>query len=129
MTDFGDPSAGELLELCVYDQTAPGTYALILGGAPSVSGGGAWTGSARGWKFQSTTGGPDGIIGITLKAGTAPLQAKVRVKARNSPSFGPLPAAGDTIIAQFRTSLGTCWGGSFSTPSVSSATEFRAKSD
>jgi cysteine-rich repeat protein len=29
ITDFGDPSGGELLELCVYDQTAPDTYALV----------------------------------------------------------------------------------------------------
>ncbi len=40
----------------------------------------------------------------------------------------PLP--GDPgVIAQLKTSLGTCWGASFSRPTVKTATEFRAKSD
>jgi cysteine-rich repeat protein len=130
LTDFGDPPGGELLQLCVYDQTAPTTYALDLGGSPSASGGGAWTGSPSGWKFKSTTGVPDGIRSVTLKAGTIPLRGKVQVKAMSSPSFGPLPLQGaPSVIAQFKTSLGMCWGATFSTPTVNTVTEFKAKSD
>ena len=130
LTDFGDPTGGELLQLCVYDQTAPDTYALVLSGSPSASGGGAWTGSPTGWRFKSTTGMPDGIMSVTLKAGTIPLRGKVQVKAMRSPSFGPLPLRGDpSVIAQFKTSLGTCWSATFSRPMVNTATEFRAKSD
>jgi cysteine-rich repeat protein len=130
VTDFGDPSGGELLELCVYDQTAPNTYALVLSGSPSVSGGGAWTESSTGWKFKSTTGVPDGIRSVTLKGGTIPMQGRVQVKAMRGPSFGPLPLPGDPgVTAQFRTSLGTCWGATFSMPTVNTATEFKAKSD
>ena len=36
LADFGNPG-GDLLQLCVYDQTGPNTYALALGGSPSVS--------------------------------------------------------------------------------------------
>ena len=127
---FGDPSGGELLQLCIYDQTGPNTYALALTGSPSVSGGGAWRGRATGWKFRSKSGAPDGITGVTLKAATIPLKAKVRVKAMNNPEFALLPLQSDpSVVAQFKTSLGTCWGATFSTPTVNTATEFKAKSD
>jgi hypothetical protein len=130
LTDFGDPSGSGQLALCVYDQTGPGAYALVFGGSPSVSGGGAWTESTTGWKFKSATGMPDGIMNVTLKDGTLPLKAKVQVKAKRSPSFGPLPLQGDpSVVAQFKTSLGTCWGATFSTPLVNTGSEFKAKSD
>jgi hypothetical protein len=127
---FGNPSGGELLQLCIYDQTGPNTYALALTGSPSVSGGGAWTGRPTGWRFRGKTGAPDGITGVTLKAAAIPLKAKVRVKAMNSPEFPPLPLQSDpSVIAQLKTSLGACWGATFSTPTVNTATEFTAKSD
>ena len=127
---FGDPTGGELLQLCIYDQTGPNTYALALTGSPSVSGGGAWTERPTGWTFRSRTGAPDGITGVTLTAATIPLKAKVRVKAMNSPEFAPLPLQSDpSVVAQFKTSLGACWGATFSTPTVNTATEFKAKSD
>lgn len=129
LADFGDPT-NEVLQLCVYDQTVPSPYALVFSGSPSVSGGGAWTASTTGWKFKSTTGAPDGITGVTLTAGTVPFKAKVQVKAMDSPSFGPLPLQDDpSVIAQFKTSLGTCWGATFSMPMVNTAKEFKAKSD
>jgi hypothetical protein len=34
-----------------------------------------------------------------------------------------------SVVAQFKTSLGACWGATFSTPTVNTATEFKAKSD
>jgi hypothetical protein len=127
---FGNPSGGELLQLCIYDQTGPNTYVLALTGSPSVSGGGAWTGRPTGWMFRSKTGAPDGITGVTLKAATIPLKATVRVMAMNSPEFVLLPLQSDrSVVAQFKTSLGTCWGATFSTPTVNTATRFKAKSD
>ncbi|HLK11004.1 MAG TPA: IPT/TIG domain-containing protein [Candidatus Binatia bacterium] len=130
LADFGDPTGGEQLELCVYDQAAPGAYTLVFSGSPSVSGGGVWTQNAIGWKFKSTTGAPDGVTGVVLKAGAMPLQAKVQVKAMRSPSFGPLPLqAAPGVIAQLVSSQGSCWGATFSTPTVRTATEFKAKSD
>jgi cysteine-rich repeat protein len=130
LADFGDPAGGDLVELCVYEQTAPDTYALVLNGSPSVTGGGAWTGGPTGWKFKSATGAPDGITSVTLTAGTIPLRAKIQVNAISSPSFGPLPSQGGTVVtAQLRTSLGACWGATFSAPTVNTQAEFKAKSD
>jgi cysteine-rich repeat protein len=129
LASFGDPG-GEALRLCVYDQTGPSTYTLALAGSPSMSGGGAWTGNAMGWKFKSTTGVPDGVTSVTLMAGSIPLTAKVQAKAIDSPWFGPLPLQQDpSVVAQLKTSLGACWGATFSTPTVNMATEFKAKSD
>ena len=130
LADFGNPTGDEVVQLCIYDQTGPNTYALALAGSPSVSGGGAWTGSPTGWRFASTTGVPDGITRVTLKAGTIPLAATVRVRAKNSAALAPLPLqSAPSVVAQFKTSLGTCWGATFSTPTVNTATEFKAKSD
>ena len=130
LASFGNPSGGDLLQLCVYDQTGPNTYVLALSGSPSVSGGGAWRGSPNGWRFASRTGAPDGITGVTLTAGTIPLKGRVQVKAMNSPAFPPLPLQADpSVVAQLKTSLGACWGATFSAPTVNTATEFKAQSD
>jgi hypothetical protein len=48
----------------------------------------------------------------------------------NSPAFPPLPLpATSSVVVQLKTSLGTCWGATFSTPTVNTATKFRARSD
>jgi hypothetical protein len=130
LIDFGTPGS-ELTRLCVYDQTGPDSYALVLRASPSVSGGGVWTGSPTGWKFKSLMGAPDGITGVVLKAGTVPLKAKVQVKAKKgNPSLSALPLQSNPhVVAQFKTSQGKCWGAIFSTPTVNMPTGFKAKSD
>ena len=130
LASFGDPTGGDVLQLCVYDQTGPDTYALALTGSPSVSGGGAWTGGPLGWRFRSATGAPDGITRVTLTAAAIPLKGKVQVKTLNSPSFAPLPLQqSPSVVVQLKTSSGACWGATFSTRAVNTATEFKAKSD
>jgi hypothetical protein len=126
--DFGNPTGGELTRLCVYEPTGPGTYGLALQGSPAVSGAGMWTGSATGWKFKSTTGAPDGITGVTLKAGAA-LKGKVQVTAKGNPPFPAGLPLTPSVVAQFKTSAGKCFGATFSTPTVNTATEFKGKSD
>jgi cysteine-rich repeat protein len=128
LTDFGNPTS-ETMALCVYDQTGPNTYAGALQGSPSVTGAGAWTGSATGWRFVSTSGAPDGITGVTLRAGALPLRAKVQVKAKANPALSLPLQQSPRVVAQLKTSLGTCWSATFSTPKLNSATEFKAKSD
>ncbi len=61
-----------------------------------------------------------------------PLEREIRAKAyKGDPSFpSELPLQKNpSVVAQFRTSLGTCWGATFSTPTVNTATEFKATSD
>jgi hypothetical protein len=68
---------------------------------------------------------------VTLKAGSVPLKAKVQVKAKGNPVFPsglPLPQL-PSVVAQFKTSDGRCWGATFSTAMKNAATEFKAKSD
>ena len=130
LSDFGNPSGSELTRICVYTQTAPNTWGLALRGSPSVSGGGLWKSSDTGWKFTSKTGAPDSITGVALKSASAPLKAKVQVKAKGNPAFSAFPLqTSPGVVAQFKTSLGTCWGATFSTPTVNTATKFKAKSD
>jgi hypothetical protein len=117
--------------LCAYEETAADTYALVFAASPSVAGGGAWTAGGAGWKFKSVTGTPEGITAMTLKAATVPLAARVQVKAKGNRLFPlglPLPTALG-VVAQVKSSLGTCWGATFSAPTVVTTTEFKAKSD
>jgi cysteine-rich repeat protein len=128
---YGDPSTSDALRLCVYEEVAPDTYALALAGSPSAIGGGVWTAAAGGWKFKSTTGVPEGITSMVLKPATVPLASKVQVKAKGNLVFPvglPLPTA-LRVVAQVESSLGTCWGATFSAPTVITMTEFKAKSD
>jgi hypothetical protein len=127
LSDFGDPTGGQLMRFCVYDQTGPNSYALALRGEPSVNGGGTWLGSPTGWKFKNKIGFFDGITGVTLKAGTLPLKAKVQIKAKGDPAF-PVGLALHAVVVQFKTSQGKCWGASFLAPTVNTATKFKAKS-
>jgi cysteine-rich repeat protein len=126
--DFGGPTRGNGTQLCVYESSGPGTYALALSGSPSVIGGGTWKGSKTGWTFKSKTGAPDGITGVTLRAGAAH-KAKLQVKAKGNPAFPAGLPLTPAVVAQFKTSAGECFGATFSLPSVLSATEFKAKSD
>jgi len=130
LADFGNPIGGELLELCIYAQTAPDTYTLALEAAPSLGGGGVWMDTPTGWKFWSNAGSSDGITRVTFNAATVPLKARVYVKAMNSPAFAPLPVPqNSSVVAQFKTASGGCWGATFSAPTVNTATKFKAKSD
>jgi cysteine-rich repeat protein len=130
LSDFGDPTGGERLQLCIYDQTGPNSYALAFRGSLPASAGGVWAGSTTSWRFANSAGVSDGITGVTLKAGTVPFAARVEAKGKNSPALTLLPLQADpSVIAQFKTSLGACWGATFSTPMLNTATEFKARSD
>jgi len=126
LADYGDPAAGDRIALCVYDALGPGTYALALRASPDGSPDGAWATSATGWTYKSPSGAPDGITGVRLRAGARPI---VQVKAKGNPAF-TLPLQHDpAVVAQVKTSLGTCWSAVFSTPTVDTAAAFKAKSD
>jgi cysteine-rich repeat protein len=128
---YGDPSMSDVLRLCVYEEVATDTYALAFAASPSAAGGGVWTATATGWKFKSTTGAPEGMTNMLLKAATVPLASKVQVKAKGNLAFPvglPLPTA-IGVVAQVKSALGTCWGATFSLPTVITTTEFKAKSD
>jgi hypothetical protein len=128
---YGDPSASDALRVCVYEEVAADAWALVFAGSPSSAGGGVWTATATGWRFQSATGAPEGITSMLLKAAAVPLASKVQAKAKGNlalPVGLPLPSALG-VVAQVRSSLGTCWGATFSAPTVATPTAFRAKSD
>ncbi len=125
---FGTPGS-EPMWLCVYDETGPDRWALAYAGSPSAASG-TWSTTKTGWRFKSRTGMPTGITGITFKAATVPLAAKLTVAAKGPHLFAGLPLAKNPrVLAQLRTSTGACWGASFSTATENFALAFKAKSD
>lgn len=127
LADFGNP-ASQLSRLCIYYQLGHSSF-LVAAASPSVAADGVWTGTSTGWKFRSTTGAPDGISRIALKAATVPLQAKVEVTARRNPAFRLRFPLFEPLIVQFKTSQGKCWEATFVTATKSTATTFKAKSE
>src|SRR5581483_3743070 len=81
---FGTPGS-EPMWLCVYDETGPDRWALAYAGSPSAASG-TWSTTKTGWRFKSRTGMPTGITGITFKAATVPLAAKLTVAAKGHTS-------------------------------------------
>jgi hypothetical protein len=129
LADFGTPPS-DVMRLCVYDQTGPNSYVLAQYGSPSVSGGGTWTSKSNGWLFKSKLGAPDGITGVVLKSSPYPLKPKIQIRAKGNPALGPLPLQKNPrVVAQFKTSLGRCWGATFSNATKNTTTQFLGKSD
>lgn len=128
--DFGAPGSGTFYQLCVYQ----GDDTIAYQGQPAGGVCGivpCWKQLPTGWKFKSVTGTPDGITGVALKAGTVPLKAKIQVKAKGVLSIvePPLVTAPNAVVAQLRTSAGSCWGATFTTPTKNLAGQFLGKSN
>ncbi len=125
--DFGAPGTTTAYQLCVYQ----GAGTLVYAGRPDGGLCGAvpcWKALSTGWKFTSKTGAPDGVTGVKLKEGLAPLKAKLQVKAKGDLALATLPLA-PNVVAQLRTSDGRCWGATFSAPKKNDAKQFSAKSN
>ena len=127
--DFGEPGASDTVRLCIYEGSAADGWALAFSGGPAAPDG-TWTATSSGWKFHSADGAPDGITHVLLKGSAVPLRAELQVVATKRPVIGPLPLAQNpSVVVQLKSSLGTCWGATFSSPSLNTAIEYRAKSD
>jgi Trypsin/Bacterial pre-peptidase C-terminal domain len=125
--DLGDPTAGDPVAFCLYDETA-GTPALVLElqvAAPAL-----WKAAgSSGFRFRDRTRAHGGADSILLRSGPAG-RATVTFKARGPLLDLPaLPLAQDgAVIAQVVTPA-ACFGATFSTAQANTATRMRARSD
>jgi hypothetical protein len=132
--DFGDPTTDTDYALCLYDEAA-GAWSLALeAAAPAAgtcSGKPCWVAEKTGFKYASEDGAPQGLVALTLDAGTE--VGKGRIGAKGLPPHLLLPALplheDPTVTVQLRNSAGGCWGADFSTATKNDPAQFRAKSD
>jgi photosystem II stability/assembly factor-like uncharacterized protein len=129
--DFGAPNGATTYELCVYDTTPSGPTLAYRGRPqPPCTMSPCWKQLSAGWKFKSS-GGPDGISDVLLRAGSTVGKARIQVKAKGDPLALPTPplAKSPSVVAQLRTSDGACWGATFSTATKNDSHQFTARSD
>jgi cysteine-rich repeat protein/parallel beta-helix repeat protein len=129
LSDLGDPTAGDVIALCVYAETTGGDSIVLEALAPS---GANWSvPGAGGYRFKRKDGAPDGLTQLQLKPGD-PGKAKLKAKGKGALlPLGPLGfGAGSTVHAQLRSTAGGCYGGTFSDPyKKDDATNFQDRSD
>ena len=123
--DFGDPIGGSTYELCIYD----GGGLMASATAPA---GASWKATTTGFKFSDSTGSPNGLQRIVLKAG-ADGKAKIIVRAKGMNLTMPnLATLTSPLTVQLKRSGGTvCWGSTFSFPPAlkNDAANFKDKAD
>ncbi len=133
VAEFGDPVGGDTTyTACVYEPTDPSGFIsrLRLEAAPGCSEIACWKATSKGYKFKvrggdvrlSLKAGPDGKSAIDLGYGRHPRVlpfapgVTVQLKAWHwSPGGDP--------------TVDVCWGATFSTPTVSTDSRFKASSD
>ena len=122
LADFGDPSAGDGVALCVY-QSAPPAPALLfradIAGAGSCGTRPCWLrAGTKGWKFASRTPNADGISGVTLTSGVGG-RAKLQVKGRGAnlslrtAGLPRMPFGSSPLTVQLHSRAGACFGARF----------------
>jgi len=140
----GTAPRGREYRMCLYQQDP------VLGGqrliaAAQLPGGSNWVGTRSGYRYRTTSGLPDGVVGAllqgTLPGTNTPGRGQLRIQARDFDL--PLPLENSTLFAQFSDDRGLaaaagksvlnqtrdCFGAAFSNPSRNDASGYRANSD
>jgi len=128
VSDFGTPIASTDYLLCLYDAAGKLLSAEALAGGTCGTKP-CWKVSGRtGFSYTNKAATPDGLTKVLLKAGGA---GKGKLQAKGGGTNLPLPTLPLTtpVRAQLRQSSSTCWEATYSTTSMNSPTEFKAKSE
>jgi cysteine-rich repeat protein len=133
VSDFGDPVGGQTTyTACVYEPTAtPGfIYRLKLEMHSGCSENGCWKATSTGYKYKV----PGGGVRLSLKAGPDG-KAAIDFGYERTPRVLPFAPGVTMQLKASHWSLGGdpvvdfCWGATFSTPTVSTDSKFKARSD
>ena len=134
LADFGLPETRDDYALCVYELGIPApTTALSLAQfhpTPACGTDPCWRRSAKGLEFRNRFGFVDGLVQMSLRAGTSG-RATIGVKGKDF--FLPLPDVptplAPPILVQLQGDQGQCWEATFSAPSRNDGEQLRARSD
>lgn len=129
LADFGEPTDGDGLVLCVYDAAGLAMRATIPGGGLCGTKP-CWKASASSFKYKNALRTPDGVQGLTLKQGLTP--GKASIKLGGKAERLDMPAL-DALAAPLTVQLlsgGRCFEAVYSGPFVTqTATQLKALSD
>jgi cysteine-rich repeat protein len=122
--DFGNPVAAGDQTLCVFD-SQNGADRLVLESTAPAGKGWRRTG-AKGFRYRSRSGAPDGLTSVVLKSGGAG-KAEVLVGGMGASLGLPALRLGAPVTAQLEAAGGACFAGTFTSPQRNTATAFKAK--
>jgi hypothetical protein len=125
--DFGDPTDENGYTLCLYDSDGVATQAAVPPGGTCNSKP-CWKETKVGWKYGTSTGEPQGVAKLRLKAGIVG-KPGVMVKAHGDGLVMPALPLLLPVAAQVRSADGACYGAAFSAPTKNDPTQFNAKGD
>ena len=127
--ELGDPTTTDDYQLCIY---GPGPALLFSGRIPAgglCSGVACWkTIPGKGYSYKDKQRTPDGMEKVSLTsglAGAAKMSAKGKGDHLDMPALGSLALP---IRAQLH-GAGLCWEATYSTATVNTSLQFKAKSD
>ena len=130
--DFGDPTAGTGVSVCVIDQTADSP--LLTLEDPPRAGGPYWTRTRTGSShkpgtldFSRTTQGAFGLVGVSF-ASAGPGQATIRAK-QNTFLPVPLPFTGPVRVRLATSDTTACFEAVLASAIVNDATRYQAVSE
>jgi hypothetical protein len=114
--DFGEPTAGDDLALCVYD--AAGLLAsATIPGAGTCGTKPCWRASGSSFKYKRRDGAPDGVTTLTLKEGLIAGKARILLKAKGTYlAVPPLADVASPLTVQLQSATGACFEAVYSAP-------------
>lgn len=130
-TDFGNPSVGSGLRLCLFTGSSASPSPLsrtfvapggTCGSAPCWKPLGA--GALGGWKLKDKEGTSDGVTQLTLKPGST-VKAKLTGKGERLRMPG-MPIAG-SLHVRLQSESGKCWEATFASPTRNTTTDYKAR--
>lgn len=116
LSDFGDPTAGDDVALCVYDANGLVTAVTVPGG-DTCGTKPCWRATTSTLKYKSRDGAPEGMVGLTIKESL--VSGKPRILAKAKGEHLVVPPLGDVaspITVQLRTATGVCFEAVYSAP-------------
>lgn len=122
--DFGGPTTVTTHLACIYDGTGLVTAAVAPAGSH-------WVEKPNGYRFSDSTGLPDGLSDLTLRAGDEPGRTRIQLKAKGRALDVPsLAKLATPITVQLSAVDGACWESVFTAPFVrQNTTTFSDKDD
>jgi secreted trypsin-like serine protease len=125
-SEFGDPTAGDSIGICLYDDRGSGPELVIEHEIPA---GANWTHTRDGYKYADRALAHGGVRSILLRSSPTDGRAAIAVKAQGDDLGVDLPLLKQPTVRMQLVAEGGCWEAVYSTQQQSSAERFKARSD
>ena len=136
--EFGSPTSSTSYLFCAFRlDFLPGGFQFEpvlrarIAAAETCTPSACWKERARGWRFRSGSGDPDGVVRLVLSEGQRAGMSRIDLKGVGPALTVPsLPMTiGNPLYVQLHSSDGRCWGAGFHQFTRNTTVSFDARSD